>query len=90
MKVLSLDLADQPQLMEHMVFVDKPADALDGADALVIVTEWKAYRSPNVRDMKARLKAPIIFDGRNLYDPAVMQKAGFKYIAIGRPMATGR
>jgi UDPglucose 6-dehydrogenase len=59
--------------------------ALDGADALIIVTEWKEFRSPDFDDMKRRLKAPIVFDGRNLYDPASMREAGFEYFSVGRP-----
>jgi UDPglucose 6-dehydrogenase len=59
-------------------------EALDGADALVIVTEWKEFRSPDFDYLKKTLKAPVIFDGRNLYDPAAMKKQGFRYYAIGR------
>jgi UDPglucose 6-dehydrogenase len=60
-------------------------EALDGADALAIVTEWKEFRSPDFDAIKAKLKTPVIFDGRNLYDPAVPRKAGLEYFAIGRP-----
>jgi len=59
-------------------------EALDGADALVIVTEWKEFRSPDFDHLKKVLKAPVVFDGRNLYDPVTMKKQGFKYYAIGR------
>ncbi|HVC02248.1 MAG TPA: UDP-glucose/GDP-mannose dehydrogenase family protein [Steroidobacteraceae bacterium] len=58
--------------------------ALDDADALLIVTEWQEFRSPDFAAIKARLKNPVIFDGRNLYDPAHMEKLGFSYYAIGR------
>ena len=51
-------------------------EALDGADALVIVTEWKEFRSPDFDHLKKQLKAPVIFDGRNLYDPVVDEEAG--------------
>jgi len=64
--------------------VDGPMDALKGADALLIVTEWKVFRSPNFDTMKALLKAPLIFDGRNLYDPRAMRDMGFDYLPIGR------
>ncbi|MFN3594067.1 MAG: UDP-glucose dehydrogenase family protein [Thiobacillaceae bacterium] len=67
--------------------VDSPMDALKGADALIIVTEWKVFRSPNFDTMKNLLKAPVIFDGRNLYDPGAMRAAGFAYYPIGRPLA---
>jgi UDPglucose 6-dehydrogenase len=59
-------------------------ETLEGADALVIVTEWKEFRSPDFDNLKKQLKAPVIFDGRNLYDPAMMKKQGITYYAIGR------
>jgi UDPglucose 6-dehydrogenase len=63
----------------------KSADeALDGADALAIVTEWREFRSPSFEDIKSKLKAPVIFDGRNLYDPRLLSNLGFRYYAIGR------
>jgi UDPglucose 6-dehydrogenase len=58
--------------------------ALAGADALAIVTEWREFRSPDFDRIKLALKTPVIFDGRNLYDPAHMARAGFSYYAIGR------
>lgn len=60
-------------------------DALDGADALVIVTEWNQFRSPTFDEIARRLKSPIIFDGRNLYAPGTMAQRGFEYHSIGRP-----
>ena len=59
-------------------------DALAGADALLIVTEWNEFRRPDFGRMKQMLKRPIVFDGRNLYDPEVMRAHGFAYFAIGR------
>jgi UDPglucose 6-dehydrogenase len=59
-------------------------EALQGADALTIVTEWQEFRSPDFEHIKSALKTPVIFDGRNLYDPDHMAKAGFSYYAIGR------
>ncbi|HEX6324491.1 MAG TPA: UDP-glucose/GDP-mannose dehydrogenase family protein [Vicinamibacterales bacterium] len=59
-------------------------DALTGADALAIVTEWNEFREPDLDRMKSLMKAPVIVDGRNLYDPPVMQAAGFTYHSIGR------
>jgi UDPglucose 6-dehydrogenase len=64
--------------------VDSPMAALDGADALAIVTEWQEFRSPDFADIKARLKTPAIFDGRNLYDPSVLRGHGIEYFSIGR------
>ncbi len=66
-------------------FASSPIEALDGADALIIVTEWKEFRSPDFDDMKKRLKSPVVFDGRNLYDPAMMREAGIEYFSMGRP-----
>jgi UDPglucose 6-dehydrogenase len=61
-----------------------PMAALEGADALVIVTEWKEFRSPDFDRIKATLKSPVIFDGRNLYEPSLVQQAGLTYESIGR------
>jgi UDPglucose 6-dehydrogenase len=58
--------------------------ALEGADALVIMTEWKAFRSPDFDAVKRALKSPVIFDGRNLYEPAVVKSHGLEYFPIGR------
>lgn len=58
--------------------------ALDGADALAIVTEWQEFRSPDFDTLRAKLKSPVIFDGRNLYDPAFVKQFGFIYYGIGR------
>jgi UDPglucose 6-dehydrogenase len=65
-------------------FATSPLAALDGADALVIVTEWKEFRSPDFDAVRAGLKAPLIFDGRNLYDPAFVRSQGFEYYPVGR------
>jgi UDPglucose 6-dehydrogenase len=59
-------------------------ETLEGADALAIVTEWQEFRSPDFPQIKATLRSPVIFDGRNLYDPSQMARAGFSYYAIGR------
>jgi UDPglucose 6-dehydrogenase len=64
--------------------VNSPLAALEGADALAIVTEWQEFRSPDFAALKARLKTPAIFDGRNLYDPAVLAAHGIEYYSIGR------
>jgi UDPglucose 6-dehydrogenase len=64
--------------------VASAAAALEGADALAVITEWQEFRSPDFGAIKAKLKVPAIFDGRNLYDPAVLKRLGFEYFAIGR------
>ncbi|PWB61527.1 MAG: UDP-glucose 6-dehydrogenase [Betaproteobacteria bacterium] len=66
-------------------FADDALEAAGGADALVIVTEWKAFRSPDFDELKRRLASPVIFDGRNLYEPAAVRAHGFEYFPVGRP-----
>jgi UDPglucose 6-dehydrogenase len=69
---------------EDLVLCESAYQALDGADALAIITEWKAFRSPDFARIRAALKEPVIFDGRNLYEPAVVEEAGLAYYGIGR------
>jgi UDPglucose 6-dehydrogenase len=83
-RVLALDFADAPQLLDRISYAKSPMAAVDGADALIIVTEWKAYRSPNLERLKTTMKSPVVFDGRNLYEPALMKSAGVIYHGIGR------
>jgi UDPglucose 6-dehydrogenase len=63
-------------------------EALKGADALLICTEWNEFRHPNFQRIKSDLKAPVIFDGRNLYDPDLMKALEIQYFSIGRPPVT--
>ena len=69
---------------EGIEFCSQPMDALRGADVLAIVTEWKEFRAPDFAAIRSLLKTPVIFDGRNLYDPAIPRKAGLEYFAVGR------
>jgi UDPglucose 6-dehydrogenase len=85
-RVLTQDF--NAQELARIRFATGAMDALTAADALVIVTEWKAFRSPDFEQIKARLKAPIIFDGRNLFEPAAMLDAGIEYHGIGRSVLT--
>jgi UDPglucose 6-dehydrogenase len=71
----------------RLQFVASQAEALEGADALVVVTEWKEFRNPDFDAIKAALKSPVVFDGRNLYDPALMKLSGLEYQGIGRRVA---
>ena len=66
-------------------YAQSPVDALDGADALIIATEWKEFRSPDFAAIKTRLKQPVVIDGRNLYEPEMMRDLGIEYLSIGRP-----
>ena len=59
-------------------------DAARGADALLIATEWKIYRSPDLAALRRALRHPVVFDGRNLFDPADMRRAGLRYFGVGR------
>ena len=68
----------------RLSFASSPLAAADGADALVVVTEWKEFRSPDFAELKRRLKQPLLFDGRNLFDPAQVRATGLEYFGIGR------
>ncbi len=85
--------ATDPEAMEtaKSIFEDRIAliedqyEVADGVDALLIVTEWNEYRRPNFKDLKVRMKQPVIFDGRNVFNPVRMREMGFTYSCIGRP-----
>jgi len=85
-------IAYDPEAMENVrgrigdriAYAEDHMEALDGADALLICTEWQVFRNPNMDDVKNRLATPVIFDGRNLYDLETMQNHGFYYKSIGR------
>jgi UDPglucose 6-dehydrogenase len=72
--------ADQP----HFTLCKNAYEAAEGSDALAIVTEWKEFRSPDFERLKKVLKSPVVFDGRNLYDPGMVSRFGLTYYAIGR------
>jgi UDPglucose 6-dehydrogenase len=69
---------------EKIAYSDRPYGALEGADGLAIVTEWPEFRNPDFEVVKRLLKAPVLFDGRNIYDERTMTNSGFTYYAIGR------
>jgi UDPglucose 6-dehydrogenase len=86
--------AHDPQAMEKakaelgeaaVGYRDGMYDMLDGAEALLVLTEWQEFRSPDFDEVKRLLKRPLVIDGRNLYDPEEMRAAGFKYFSVGRP-----
>ena len=85
-----------PEAMEHvrarygekLVYCESKYDALNGAEALAIMTEWKQFVHPDFDEMRRRMKSPVIFDGRNLYEPAHIRAAGFTYHSIGRASVT--
>ncbi|HEV7611173.1 MAG TPA: UDP-glucose/GDP-mannose dehydrogenase family protein [Steroidobacteraceae bacterium] len=89
-KVRAYDPVAMPECLriygkrEDLILCRTSPEVLEGADALAIVTEWREFRSPDFDAIKSALRSPAIFDGRNLYDPAQMARAGFSYYAIGR------
>ncbi|MFC7462127.1 UDP-glucose dehydrogenase family protein [Hydrogenophaga defluvii] len=83
-RALSQDLGRPVAEIDPLRFVDEPLDALLAVDALLVLTEWKCFHHPDFAAMAQRMRAPIIFDGRNLYDPAQLQALGFVYQGIGR------
>ncbi len=72
-----------------MIWCEGAYEAIDGADALVIITEWNAFRALDLARIKALMKAPVMIDLRNIYDPREMAAAGFDYASIGRPLSGG-
>ena len=70
--------------LKGVTYADSPIAAVQGADALAVVTEWKEFRSPDFEAIRGHLKTPAIFDGRNLYDPEEMKRAGLEYYPVGR------
>ena len=75
---------------ERLAYCDRPYGALEQADALAVVTEWNEFRNPDFEVMRRLMRQPVIFDGRNVYDPARMAALGFIYQGIGRsrPLST--
>jgi len=71
------------QLGERITYATTEYDALRGADALLLVTEWAEFRVPDFDKVKAELSSPVLFDGRNLYSPEAMAERGFDYYCIG-------
>jgi UDPglucose 6-dehydrogenase len=84
-KSFDLDFTGTPENLKALAYASSALKALEGADALIVATEWKIFRSPDFAAMKSFLKHPVIFDGRNLYDPKALRDQGFEYEPIGRP-----
>ena len=81
---LQVDLADEPHLWSKIQYAGRAIDALDQAHALVIVTEWGAFKSPDWDVVKDKLLFPLVFDGRNIFEPTAMHLCGIEYHGIGR------
>ncbi len=73
------------QYGNRLIYCAKPMETIDGADALAIMTEWGDYQRPEFKEMLGRMRSPVVFDGRNLYEPEAMRRHGFTYHSIGRP-----
>jgi UDPglucose 6-dehydrogenase len=71
-------------LLPALEFFDDPYKMAKGCDALIVVTEWNEFKQLDLEKVKGLLKSPVIFDGRNIYDPAMMKEMGFTYRSIGR------
>ena len=76
-------------LGEHVTYCDDPYTALDDADALLICTDWDSFKHPDLDEMRARLREPVVFDGRNLYRCEQMREKGFTYYSVGRSVVSG-
>jgi UDPglucose 6-dehydrogenase len=73
------------QYGDRLTYCELPYDAVEKADALAIVTEWNEFRNPDFSQIQQRMKKPVVFDGRNLYEPSQMARLGFAYFPVGRP-----
>jgi UDPglucose 6-dehydrogenase len=71
-------------LGNRIAYSSNPYEALESADAMVLMTEWSEFHLPDFKKMASLMKEKVIFDGRNIYDPASIKKLGFKYYGIGR------
>ncbi len=72
-------------LGDKVEFATRPMEAAAGADALILVTEWNEFRSPDFGKLKELMREPVLFDGRNIYNPVEVRAAGLQYRCIGRP-----
>lgn len=70
--------------VENVSYFNSKYETLQGADAMILLTEWKEFRSPDFEELKQQLKEPIIFDGRNQYNHQIMKESGFEYFQIGK------
>jgi UDPglucose 6-dehydrogenase len=73
------------EVLKNVTYVENMDDVAEGCDALVIATEWPEFKKLNLERVRRELTHPILFDGRNLFDPAEMEKNGFIYKSVGRP-----
>ena len=81
---LQVDCEDQPELLDRLELVNDEMQALHGADALMVLTEWKIFHNPDFEGMKSLMRRPFILDGRNLYNPEALSELGIAYQGVGR------
>jgi UDPglucose 6-dehydrogenase len=84
MFALKLDCAGQEALLKNFTLVGHDMDALEGVDALMVLTEWKNFHNPDFQAMKLSMRTPYILDGRNLYNPDALADLGIAYQGVGR------
>ena len=80
---VAMDECRHRHLGDRIEYADTPMDAVDGADALILITEWNEFRRPDFEELKAKLKQPVIFDGRNIYRRRTLEDLGYTYYGIG-------
>ncbi len=80
-------MAEAKKLMPHVTYCDDAYEAMEGADAMIVLTEWNQFRALDLDRVKRLLKSPVVVDLRNVYDPLQMRDAGFTYTCVGRPIA---
>jgi UDPglucose 6-dehydrogenase len=82
--------ARELNLLPGVKLADSPLEAVEGAEALILATEWKEFANVDMEEVKRRMHTPLVFDGRNFFDPATMARFGFIYRAVGRPLLDGK
>jgi UDPglucose 6-dehydrogenase len=84
LEALRMDLSQEAHLLERFELAASDMQALEGADALMVLTEWKNFHNPDFEAMKAVMRKPFILDGRNLYNPEALSELGMAYQGVGR------
>jgi UDPglucose 6-dehydrogenase len=88
-EALAIDMPDSAPQHPRLHFVEQPEHALQDADALMVLTEWKCFQNPDFRRLRRLMRDPLVLDGRNLYDPSLLQELGVAYLGIGRRNQAG-
>jgi UDPglucose 6-dehydrogenase len=88
-EALAIDMPDSAPQHPRLHFAEQPEHALQDADALMVLTEWKCFQNPDFRRLRSLMRDPLVLDGRNLYDPSLLQELGVAYLGIGRRNQAG-